>query len=433
MSIPVELSEFDVDGITPSAVLTPTSVTELRECLRDLHAEGSAAIPWSGGTRVSVGNIPSEYDVALDLSGMPSQFEHEPGDMTVICDANVNIGELQSVLNSANQRLPFRVPHASRASIGGSVASNAGGRLRPRFGGIRDWVVGMSVVSADGVLTKSGGRVVKNVQGFELHRLHTGAFGTLGVISSVAFKLVPLPRAGVTAAMWFADHESATQATALIAGSGYELDSVRLYSGNAAVSTIRDLSQDGGYDTYADETTGGYLLLAKLAGSSASVRSQIESVRSESGTLPTLGFVEVNDPEDEIWDYLDSSAYDGELVVAFSGMHSDAARLMRRLERLLAQAGYTHSANMALDGGYGTLQLSIDAPDQEDASSLVASLTTAAGACDCTYLIERCPPEVKRNVDVFGVDASLATIMRRTKQQYDPKSILNRGRFAFGI
>ena len=433
MSIPVELSEFDVDGVTPSAVLAPTSVTELQECMRTLHADGSAAIPWSGGTRVSVGNTPSEYDIALDLSGMPSQFEHEPGDMTVICDANVNIGELESVLNSANQRLPFRVPHASRATVGGSVASNAGGRLRPRFGGIRDWVVGMSVVSADGVLTKSGGRVVKNVQGFELHRLHTGAFGTLGVISSVAFKLVPLPRAAVTAAMWFADHESATQATALIAGNGYELDSVRLYFGNAAVSTIRDLSQDGGYDTYADETTGGYLLLAKLAGSSTSVRSQIESVRSESGTLPTLGFVEVNDPDDEIWDYLDSSTYDGELVVAFSGMHSDAARLMRRLDRLLAQAGYALTANMALDGGYGTLQLSIDSLDHGDASSLLESITAAARACDCTYLIERCPPEVKRDVDVFGVDPSLATIMRRTKQQYDPKSILNRGRFAFGI
>ena len=433
MSIPVELSEFDVDGVTPSAGLAPTGVTELQECMRALHADGSAAIPWASGTRMSVGNTPSEYDIALDLSGMPSQFEHEPGDMTVICDANVNIGELESVLNSANQRLPFRVPHASRATIGGSVASNAGGRLRPRFGGIRDWVVGMSVVSADGVLTKSGGRVVKNVQGFELHRLHTGAFGTLGVISSVAFKLVPLPRSSVTAAMWFADHESATQATALIAGSGYELDSVRLYSGNAAVSTIRDLSQDGGYDTYADETTGGYLLLAKLAGSSASVRSQIESVRSESGTLPTLGFIEVNDPDDEIWDYLDSSAYDGELVAAFSGMHSDAARLMRRLERLIAQAGYALTANMALDGGYGTLQLSIDSLDHGDASSLVESITAAARACDCTYLIERCPPEVKRGVDVFVVDPSLATIMRRTKQQYDPKSILNRGRFAFGI
>ena len=288
-------------------------------------------------------------------------------------------------------------------------------------------------MAADGVQTKSGGKVVKNVQGFELHRLHTGAFGTLGIITSTAFKLVPLPRASATAAMWFGDHESATQATSLIAGGGYELDSARLYSGNAAVSAIRDLFQDDGYDSFSDAPTGNYLLLVKIAGSPASVRIQIEDVRSESGTLPTLGFVDVNDPADEVWSYLDSSTYDGDLVVAFSGMQSDASRLMRRLERLLAQSSYTNSANMALDGGYGTLQVSIDSPDPADSSTLLESVTTVAHECGCTYLIERCPTEAKRDIDVFGIDATLEPIMRRTKQQYDPKSILNRGRFAFGI
>ena len=433
MFMPADLASYDVDGTLPSSVVMPSSVDELQECLRTLHADGSAVIPRSGGTRVSIGNVPAEYDVALDLSDMPSQFEHEPGDMTVVCDANVNIAELETALNSAHQRLPFRVPHMSRATVGGSVASNAGGRLRPRFGGIRDWVIGMSVVSADGVQTKSGGRVVKNVQGFELHRLHTGAFGTLGLITSVAFKLVPLPRASATAAMWFNDRESATQATALIAGSEYELDSARLYSGYAAVSTVRDLSQDDGYGSFTDGPTGNYLLLVKLAGSPASVRSQVESVRSESGTLPTLGFVEVNSQDDDIWDYLDSSTYDGDLVVSASGMASDAATLMRRLERLLAQGSYANSTNMVLDGGYGTLLVSIDSIDPVDASVLLEGVTTAAVDCDCSYLIERCPSDAKREVDVFGIDASLETIMRRTKQQYDPKSILNRGRFAFGI
>ena len=433
MLMPADLANYDVDGVLPSSVLVPTSVDELQECLRTAHAERSAVVPRSGGTRISVGNVPEEYDIALDLSGMPPHFEHEPGDMTVVCDANVNIEELESALNSANQRLPFRIPHMSRATIGGSVASNAGGRLRPRFGGIRDWVIGMSVVSADGVQTKSGGRVVKNVQGFELHRLHTGAFGTLGVITSVAFKLVPLPRAATTAAMWFADHESATQAASLISASGFELDSARLYSGYAAVSTIRDLFQDDAYDSFSDAATGNYLLLVKVAGSAASVRSQIEDVRSESGTLPTLGFFEVSDSSDEVWDYLDSSTYDGDLVMAFSGMQSDAARLLRRLERVLGQAGYGNSANIALDGGYGTLQMAIDSLDADDAPSLIDSVTSVARDCSCTYLIERCPSDAKRGVEVFGIDATLEPIMRRTKRQYDPKSILNRGRFAFGI
>ena len=225
---------YAVDDVVPDYVVTPSNLTELQDQLRQCDADGLAVIPASGQTQIHVGNVPGQYDVALNLSNMPAVVEHEPGDMTAICDANVNVAELETILNAANQRLPFRVPNARRATIGGSVAANVGGRLRPRFGGIRDWIIGMHVMSPEGVETKSGGRVVKNVQGFELHRLHTGALGTLGVITNVAFKLVPHPKASATVAMWFDDHQSAIQATHIIAASGLEIDSCRLYVGNRA-------------------------------------------------------------------------------------------------------------------------------------------------------------------------------------------------------
>ena len=423
---------YAVDEVVPDYVLTPSNLLELQEQLRQCDADGRAVIPASGQTQIHLGNVPSQYDVALNLSELPAVIEHEPGDMTAICDANVNVAELEAVLNAANQRLPFRVPNARRATIGGSVAANVGGRLRPRFGGIRDWIIGMHVVAPEGVATKSGGRVVKNVQGFELHRLHTGALGTLGVITNVAFKLVPLPKASASVAMWFDDHESAIQATHIIAASGLEIDSCRLYVGNRAESVIRDIYQDEPTQ-HGGEDSPGFLLMTNVAGSPSSVRHQVEHLRGLSGTFPTLGFTKLDQPEDEIWDYLDAESAEGGFVARCSGTQSDAANLLRRLQRIMSSAGCANDTDFTLDGGYGTLQMTISSLARADGASLLRSLDDAARDNGCTYLVERCPPDIKRGFDVFGIDRGLENIMRRTKAQFDPNSTLNRGRFAFRI
>lgn len=425
-----ELDRYAVDGVAPSDVVAPQSLDELREVLRQCHADGRGVIPIAGGTRMSVGNLPSRYDVALDLSGMPATFEHEPGDMTVVCDASANVTEVEMALNDASQRLPFRVPDPGRATIGGSVASGAGGRLRYRFGGVREWVIGMSVVSADGIVTKSGGRVVKNVQGFDLHRLHTGAFGTLGIITSVAFKLVPLPRHSTTVAMWFEDLDTALTVATQVASLGLEADSVRLYAGDAATVAVRDLQPDDG--TSGDYDAEG-LMLTKLAGSVSSVRSQLERLRGFSGTVPVAGYADAGTAElgADLWDDLDRSTEQGPLAVQFSGRASATAALLRRLHREL---GDETGANFALDAGYGSLQMSVGARDDVDAlGPLLQQITSAARDSRCDYLIGRCPTAVKSEVNVFGIDAGLEAIMRRTKMQFDPDAILNRGRYAFGI
>ena len=163
--------KYSVDGLTPSEVQTPGSVEELSQVLERADGERLAVIPRSGGTRLHVGNLPARYDIALDLTAMPREIEHEPGDLTAIVDAAVTVADLQSQVAQAGQRLPFEAPRAAEATIGGSVASNAAGHMRTSFGGIRDWVIGMQVVMADGTVTKSGGRVVKNVQGYDLYRL----------------------------------------------------------------------------------------------------------------------------------------------------------------------------------------------------------------------------------------------------------------------
>lgn len=427
------LTTYAVDGVSPNCALTPSSPRELHEHLRQCDSDGLAAIPFSGCTRMHVGNSPDRYDVALDLSRLPAEIEHEPGDMTAICDANVKVADLESVLRATNQRLPFIVPKSTQATVGGSVASNVGGRLRPRFGGIRDWIIGMHVVSPSGVSTKSGGRVVKNVQGFELHRLHTGALGTLGIITNVAFKLVPLPKSSATVAMWFEDHRSAVQATDIIAASGLEIDSCRLYLGNRAESVIRDIYQDEPSQPHGNNDSPRFLLLTNVAGSPSSVRYQVEHLRGLSGTFPTLGFTRLDPPVEEVWDYLDDENGDAALVAQFAGLPSDIGDLLNRLQRVLVRDGCAESAEFCLDGGYGSLQMSISSPDGAHLVSTVKAVGEAARAYGCTYLIERCPTDIKDDLDVFGVDPTLAHIIRRTKTQFDPNSTLNRGRYAFRV
>ena len=156
-----------IDDLTPSSVESPESLEELSKSLADTNGSGRTAVPWGGGTRIRVGNIPSSYDVALDLSEFTGEIEHAVGDMTIAANAGVTIATLNTLLEKEGQRLPFEVRNPDRATVGGSIASNAPGHRQSSTGGIRDWVIGMQIVLADGTITKSGGRVVKNVQGYE--------------------------------------------------------------------------------------------------------------------------------------------------------------------------------------------------------------------------------------------------------------------------
>ena len=149
---------YEIDGITPASTVKPGSIEELSTELARIHADGAAAAPWGGGTRSHVGNRISSYDVAIDLTGMNGLIEHMPGDLTVAVDAGVTVADLQRKLREAGQRLAFDTPDPERATIGGTVASNALGPMASSSGGIRDWIIGMRVVLADGSITKSGDR-----------------------------------------------------------------------------------------------------------------------------------------------------------------------------------------------------------------------------------------------------------------------------------
>ena len=382
---------------------------------------------------MGIGNIPTSYDVALDLTGLNSEIEHVAGDMTLICDAGTKISDLSSLLAESQQRLPFEVPYSTEATIGGSVASNAPSRLAPRFGGIRDWVIGMSVVLADGTPTKSGGRVVKNVQGYDLHRLHTGAFGTLGVIVSVALKLIPVPEGKQTVAMWFDRLGSAANAAIDVGNANINIEAARLYSGPIAVGAIRELAANRHMD--ADGVSGGgtYLMLVQISGSHAALNRQLNELTGLAGTVPATGYEVLSGvSEDDIWAYAGSTGENTKLNFRIAAKPTVSTDLLSRLERVLGRICAGHISSI-IDVGYGTLQFSVEDIDDFDAITFVKNAKQTIREVDASLIVERCPLSVKNEIDVFGIDTTSAQIMKNMKQQFDPDRRLNPGRFAFNI
>ena len=177
----------------PQRVVQPATITEVGDLLAEATHTHTAVIPWGAGTRQFIVDPPRRYDVALDLRQLHRVIEYHPTDLVVMVEAGMSLTAVQALLAERGQWLPWDPPAPPTATIGGLLATAAWGSLRLGYGGPREWILGMQVVLGDGRIVRSGGRVVKNVAGYDSHKLHLGACGTLGVIASVTFKVAPLP------------------------------------------------------------------------------------------------------------------------------------------------------------------------------------------------------------------------------------------------
>ncbi|MGO9287475.1 MAG: FAD-binding oxidoreductase, partial [Polyangia bacterium] len=175
-------------------VAEPGTAEDLARALRWAHAAGVKVSPRGGGTKMGWGNPPAACDLVLSTARLNRVLEHAWADMTVIVEAGCRVADLQKTLAEHGQRLALDPLWPERATIGGILSTNDSGTLRARYGSLRDLIIGITVALPDGTLAKSGGKVVKNVAGYDLAKLFTGALGTLGVIVQAIFRLHPLPR-----------------------------------------------------------------------------------------------------------------------------------------------------------------------------------------------------------------------------------------------
>lgn len=190
--------DLSLDGLVPRRVARPRTPDELTSVVRGINNTGEAAVVWGGGTRIAVGAPLSRYDVAIDMTVLRGIVEHSPADLVCTVRAGTTLAELADALAPSRQRWPVEVADPSRATVGGTIASAAPSPSRLRFQHPRDWIIGCTAVLGDGTLARAGGRVVKNVTGYDLTRLYSGSYGTLAVLAEVSLKLVAVDDATVT-------------------------------------------------------------------------------------------------------------------------------------------------------------------------------------------------------------------------------------------
>ena len=417
---------YSVDGMSPARVEKPGSVDDLARLLADSNQKGEAVIPFGGSTRMGIGNVPERYDTALDLSALNAEVDHVPGDLTVVASAGVRIGQLQDQLAKSAQRLAFEIPGRQEATVGGAVASSPTSLTGISFGGIRDWVLGMRIVLGDGTDTRTGGRVVKNVQGYDLHRLHTGAYGSLGVIAEVAFKLMPLPANTRTVAAWFSSPEEATTTAQTVLDSPILPEALSVVSGPQLSSPAA---------TLLSQTPGGqdenYLVLARVTGGMAAVARQVDMVTGAAGASAAEGYEVLHQDEAApLWeiaqgDHFDPAGLTSRIIVKPLAMENVLVDLERHRSR-------NRGPNASIIGhmGFGVLVVNWPRGANFDGRKLAAFAFSLAEQHGGSAIIERCPAGVKLDIDVFGNTGASLEIMKRIKRQYDPGRVLNPGRFA---
>lgn len=374
--------------------VTPETAQQLAQALCDADAQGLAAIPCGGGTKADWGNPPKRADVAISTSQLNRVVEHAAGDMTVVVDAGCTIAHLQETLALQGQRLSCDPLWPQQATVGGILATNDSGALRLRYGGLRDLVIGMTIALPDGTLAVSGGRVVKNVAGYDLPKLMTGSLGTLGIITQAVFRLHPLPHAAATYTMAFATIEAAQKAILAIQGSqlAHTALQVRLEKGGRP-----------GLDILLEGTDAGIAAQAQQA-----------------GTLACTELVEVDaeawQAREQLWSLADEG--NRTAIVKISVLPSRIAWLAQQVDTyakgdwaMLAQATGLATVCIAADG---TALTHLRRAVEDDGGSLVL-LTPVAG------------------LDAWGPAGDAQKLMRAVKQQFDPKSTLNPGRFVGAI
>ncbi|MBI4307769.1 MAG: FAD-binding oxidoreductase [Chloroflexi bacterium] len=424
-----------VDGLLPAVVAVPGSVEEVASVLRAAHEERLAVAPWGGGTQMALGNPPARLDVALDLSRLDAVVEHAPADLTVTVQAGVTLATLNARLARAGQCLPLDPPLARRATVGGTLAANASGPLRQRYGTARDFTLGVRVAQAGGVVTKAGGRVVKNVAGYDLTRLYTGSLGTLGVIVEATFKVAPLPRVESTALAVFSAIGQAQEAALALLRRGVRPLALDILSRGAA----RRVEAATGVAL----PTGSFLLAARFGGTALAV----ERMEREMAALSTLRraqgerwIVLRDEGRRRFWEAVADYGCDGAkppTLVATATMLP--TQIPAFVEAAFAEGGSGGLApEVVARAGVGVVRtfwraadpLAADAPAVARA---VAALREHAAAMGGTLVVEACAAEAKRQVDVWGPPGPDIEVMRRIKAQFDPRGVLNPGRFIGGI
>jgi glycolate oxidase FAD binding subunit len=399
-----------VDGVPAELVAEPASLEEASRVLAAASRAGKKVVVVGNGGKLGLGNPPERADLVLRTRRLDRVLEHAAGDLVVRVEAGARLADLQAALAPAGQWLALDPPEPG-ATVGGVVAANASGPRRLRYGTVRDLIIGITVVLADGTVARAGGKVVKNVAGYDLSKLFCGSLGTLGLIAEATFRLHPRPAAAAVVTLGVERVEQVGEAVRRLLRSTLVPSAIELtWSFTSGRLTVVIEGIQPGVEAQA-------ATVAELLGEVGEVEvlgpGGTEAALSRLGALPwekaDVG-IKVAVPPSELPD----------AIVDLAG-------------------GWLGHGPLAAHAGTGVIRVGLAGPvldraEQVEAfAGFVAKARERLTARGGTLVIAEAPPALKRAVDVWGPPGDAIELMRRVKRQFDPDRVLSPGRFVGGI
>jgi glycolate oxidase FAD binding subunit len=431
---PPTLEQHAIDGKSPGVVVRPECAEQIAAVLRIANEEDWTVAPVGGGTRQHVGRMPERVDIVLCTDRLNQIEAYDPGDLTISVQAGASVDRVVSSCAQHRQLLPIET--ALGSTVGGAVAAAQSGPLLTGFGGLRDFCIGISFVTGDGLSGRGGGRVVKNVAGYDLMKLMIGSFGSLAVITSANFRLSPLPQ---PTASFVCDFDSLLEALKFrdrLLNSPLSPIAAEVVSPEA-IEYLGDAEPRDPDHWAPDEpaVTGksGWQIALRFAGSARILercrRELSSSITRELDTEPTDFWRRVSGFEQRV-----SNRHRNAMIIQVNVAIGESQSALEAAQ--LAAVEYNFVAATVGRVMLGSFQvaflpLAIDPPSVMQfagaASGFRSRLSRAASA-----VVVRCPLEAKQHFDVWGSTPTDTALMRKIKRALDPKGILNRGRFLAG-
>lgn len=404
---------FAAAGVVPEAVVRPAAASEVVEIVRSARECGKGLVAAGKGVRLGIGNPPRRYDIAVSTERLTAVEAHVPEDMTITVQSGLTLASLNEVLAGSGQWLPLDPAAAEETTVGGLIAADACGPLRQSHGKVRDFLLGVELVNGHGEIVRAGGRVVKNVAGYDVGKLICGSFGTLGIVLSATFKVRPRPIAQRMLVWLGATIEEAIGRAALVARDG-------------VVPCYLEALNEGACEAIGLECAAA--LVVGLEGSPAEVESQEAEVIALGGGAPRPW------PQDKAIGALQavrnfSLPINEEAVVArVATRPSLLAETVARIESEARSRGVL--LEIAAHAGVGVARCQILGRGDTVRVALFAEWLRLAVRDRAGWVIyEAVPAELRGKVDAWGFNQPTLALMRGVKQVFDPHGIFSPGRF----